>query len=303
MGPEGFTPPDVVLGAGEAQTMSYGFLEAMSHDNPELAERINGRVKGWAEQVDTLAGVEGIGDAVLNNMEYISKAEVMQHLDNVTHEIRSILEQDEHKRITLVTIRTDGGSQVWMHSEIQKRLGTELAERVSLITSDEVSSSRDTEFFFVDDSINSGKQFNRVAQNIAFACSENGTQNYVLRVRCLRINRDGLDYNRAMTSLRNQRNLALLPSRRFANYVSNEPLKTTKAALDALGITRDDLNNAGLVVNTSPHTAEYGTLTLWWHKVQDNMPPVLIQKNEAVDWNLIKKEEEDMVASPYGKHY
>lgn len=69
-----------------------------------------------------------------------------------------------------------------------------------------------------------------------------------------------------------------------------------------LGEKAKDIQSPEYLFNWSPVSGEIGTYTIFWHKIQDNMPEVIMTSGRF-DTPLISKEDELKVANPYPKSY
>lgn len=183
------------------------FLEKMKIDNPKFAEDIVSRIPEWRKKVDELSGVEGTADMVLDTLEYVDKETIMKHITNVAQEVEEVLAQNPSTKIKFLAVRSDGGSQKWFFDEVKGRLNAERRDNLELESDNLIEEDADSVLFFVDDSINSGMQFNRLANEVNIIASNTG-KNVDFRLRCLRVNEAGGYFRNARRSLENNKKVS-----------------------------------------------------------------------------------------------
>jgi len=254
------------------------FLLKLAIDYPEVADKIKAKLPQWKENVDRLMGIEGFSDIVLNQIEYISKEEEEEFFLQVREEIKSKLESNQALTIYFLihSIRSRSGN--YFFNAICNGLSDSNKERLKKVTAIEFNEMMDegmvpTEIYFCDDSSNSGSQL--VGQTInllpRFSRGEMGSssgEKINLHIRLLRIDHKAeVKINDLLKRLENAIEVSI--------DVEAKPIANMKDIATHFGITSLSSPEQQYIFNTH-HQMGIATLAIFYHKLQDNLSPLLI---------------------------
>lgn len=154
-------------GGSASTAFSPAFMQELSIDHPEIAAKVAKDIPRWCLEINTLAGHEGVGQAMLRGARYFSKREQDLYLQGVANEATSLLRQNRRKEVVFVNLE-GSGSGAYFFDLCMQRVPEELRSRVELkpITSvvyqQDRKAKRDVEYFALDDSANSGQQLQQL---------------------------------------------------------------------------------------------------------------------------------------------
>lgn len=143
------------------------FLDELATDHAELAKRVEAAIPGWASAVDDFIGRDGFAAAVLHKIDYVSKRETDLFLQNVANEVAALLSRDPKVCAKFLQVSCAGSAQ-FLFAQVLSRIPVALHDRVLLAECLETGIARDrrdgppVEYFLLDDSANSGQQFNHL---------------------------------------------------------------------------------------------------------------------------------------------
>lgn len=139
------------------------FLEKLSEDYPEISETVSERLPSWIEGVDKYTGVTGTGEAILDEIRYVSKEEEIAFCKNIAADIVQDLDTDPTSKVLLAKYRGGNRSESYFQEMIVSEIPEQYRERISSPegNNEHFASIRDENVKFVyhvDDSANSGQQ-------------------------------------------------------------------------------------------------------------------------------------------------
>ena len=271
------------------------FLKKLSVDHPQVAEDIRKRIPEWKEKVDELSGVKDFGTNILNEIEYVGKDETDQLVNSVADEIRKIREGNPNKPIRFVAWSPNDGSGKWFYDQIIDSLQDTSTENISIIAPYNVVDRPDLKayepvYFYLDDAANSGQQiqqginaFRRVIRNLTHSESRKEDEKAMiekpidLRIRLLRMTDKVKDFiDQQKKYLLNERGVPLVHIDIESNPYANKHMPTMDDLAVKLGLDENNVQNKNIFFYG--HHGRYPTtLTGFRHKIQDNMPIILVE--------------------------
>lgn len=271
------------------------FLKKLTIDHPKVANEIRKRVPEWKNKVEQLSGISNFGDKILDGIEYVDELETRLLIESVADEVRKIRENDPKKKIKFIADREKNGSGKWFYDQIIKSLEDTSINDISIISSNKVvnlpaSELCETTYFYLDDAANSGQQIQQAIYSFRtflkfLKPSENReevekrmTEKPIdLRIRLLRITERVEDFiDQQKKYLQNEKGNILVNIDLNGNPNANKHMPTMADLVTKLGMKEDDVQNMRAFFYG--HHGRYPTtLTTYRHKIQDNMPIILVE--------------------------
>lgn len=296
------------------------FLRDMSEDYPDQALAISKRAQDWSKSIDDEQGINGLGDALLNNAEYVSKAEKEKFENSVAEEMKTFLDTHPEGKIICIVFMKKKGSGPFFYYNITSRLNEELRSRISMwswvdIREKAVQKPEQNEYYIVDDSSNSGQQLNTMLfstyigalSDAAKQMSSNHNfeerEKVKLRVRLMRISKKARE--KMEKKYVDKNDISPYCTIDFdENPGANKLVRTTDEVLETLGQTESDLAEPEFLMES--HAGRNPTtLAIFSHKVPDNLPLSMVRGGYSQLSKvppLIEKDEYDTLGGEY-QHY
>ncbi len=266
-------------------------MQKLFIDHPELALDVNSRIPQWSISVNEMTNIPGLADALLKRIDYISKIDEEEYYQDVASEVNNLLQQEKSDIVYFVWLGKTGGSGPYIFNKIRSCLPTELQHRVQGLPSTHVdvlahsrtTSNKNIHYYICDDSANSGRQLsgclgafdwygrdypkNKLSRLLSFAFI--GPKNVTVHVKMMRITDQGLSLiNESQNKAKNT----------HLSFVNTSPRMPTAAdVLRSLGVDTDRINSeVRKAILCTHHGWPSAILGFFYHKIQDNLPPVLI---------------------------
>lgn len=287
----------------ESKSTQPHFLEEMSKDYPDLAKRVTADLPEWEASVDKYLGLADSGKSIADAIEYTNWQEIRNSILRWREELKDILLGDPNKRAAVISII--GGSTRYFANQVISELPEELRKRIDQITTveeaDEYVSNHlpnenthsPTDYFIFDDSSNSGSQLVTTINSFMGSVGEEAynaanTRNQGSAYLKWLNNTDAKKSNLyvrmlAMTDIAKKDSAAAFNyhstcSNKYPPVISLDirakKMPETMEVLKTLQIPKDRVT----VDFKASHAGMMPTvLGIFAHKIQDNLPPVLLE--------------------------
>ncbi|HWA52108.1 MAG TPA: hypothetical protein VG895_03585 [Patescibacteria group bacterium] len=280
-------PADKILIAKEEKTdkIDYPFLTKLTEDYPNSSAKLKEQIPKWKAGVDKLSGIPGLGNELLQTMDYVSKSEEEKYFIDTASEIQSILERETKDKVYFVSLGKEGGSGPYISDQIKAKLPENLRDRVESLLSTRVDINTHTKenqgkngihYFICDDSANSGRQLESCLGAFDWYARKNSERRLFDRAKDINVHiRMMRIADPAVGIISKYVDKAKNSHLHIDNKSPRMPL--TSDALFKIGANPSKLSQeAQNAILYTHHNWEGAILGFFYHKIQDNLPPILI---------------------------